>query len=50
MTVSLGAAGYEPGADDIATLDDLVRLADESLYDAKAAGRNCVKSRQKAVS
>lgn len=46
VTVSLGAASYEPGVDGIAAFDDLIRLADESLYDAKAAGRNCVKSRQ----
>jgi two-component system cell cycle response regulator len=50
VTVSLGVACYEPGTDDIATLDKLVHLADESLYDAKAAGRNCVKSRQKSAS
>jgi diguanylate cyclase (GGDEF)-like protein len=46
VTVSLGAAGYKPDSDEVATLDQLVRLADESLYDAKAAGRNCVRSRQ----
>lgn len=46
VTVSLGAACYEPGSNEVAAFDDLVRLADESLYDAKAAGRNCVRSRQ----
>jgi two-component system, cell cycle response regulator len=50
ITVSLGVAGYEPDSEDVATLDQLVRLADESLYDAKAAGRNCVRSRQKLPS
>jgi diguanylate cyclase (GGDEF)-like protein/PAS domain S-box-containing protein len=46
VTVSLGVACYEPGSNEAASFDDLVRLADESLYDAKAAGRNCVRSRQ----
>jgi diguanylate cyclase (GGDEF)-like protein len=46
VTVSLGAACYEPGSNEVAAFDNLVRLADESLYDAKAAGRNCVRSRQ----
>jgi two-component system, cell cycle response regulator len=50
VTVSLGAAGYEPDSKEVATLDQLIRLADESLYDAKAAGRNCVRSRQKVTS
>ncbi|KAF0106597.1 MAG: response regulator receiver [Anaerolineaceae bacterium] len=50
VTVSLGVACYEPKSNEVATLDELVRLADESLYDAKSAGRNCVKSRQKATS
>lgn len=46
VTVSMGAASYNPGSEEILVFDDLVRLADESLYDAKAAGRNCVRSRQ----
>jgi len=50
VTVSLGVASYEPNSDELATFDQLVYLADESLYDAKAAGRNCARSRQKVTS
>ncbi len=40
VTVSVGAASLRPTGD--ATPEDLVRLADKRLYDAKLAGRNCV--------
>ncbi len=46
VTVSLGAAGYDPATNDIRTLDQFIQLVDKSLFDAKAAGRNCVRSRQ----
>lgn len=39
ITVSVGIAIARPGD----TLDDLVTRADRALYDAKGAGRNCVK-------
>lgn len=39
VTASFGAAGYCPGE----TVDTLVQRADSLLYDAKAAGRNCVR-------
>lgn len=42
VTVSVGVCGVEPGQ-----LEDgqaLLRLADHALYQAKAAGRNCVRS------
>jgi diguanylate cyclase (GGDEF)-like protein len=39
ITVSIGIALANPGMPDIAAL---MRLADKALYDAKAAGRNCV--------
>jgi diguanylate cyclase (GGDEF)-like protein len=39
ITVSLGVAACRTDE----TLDDLIRHADEALYAAKAAGRNCVR-------
>tara|TARA_B100000959_G_scaffold108860_1_gene114786 strand:- start:10088 stop:11767 length:1680 start_codon:yes stop_codon:yes gene_type:complete len=42
VTVSIGAATAAATAD--ATPGDLVRMADECLYRAKSAGRNCVVS------
>ena len=38
-TVSLGVAGYIPGD----TVDSLVNKADNMMYEAKSAGRNCVR-------
>ena len=40
VTVSLGVAAFVPGKG--LQADDLVRLADQSLYAAKDAGRNCI--------
>ena len=40
VTVSLGVASLVPGTDDA---EELVRRADERLYEAKRAGRNCVR-------
>jgi diguanylate cyclase (GGDEF)-like protein len=40
VTVSFGVAGYCPGD----TVDTLVNKADNMMYEAKAAGRNCVRS------
>jgi diguanylate cyclase (GGDEF)-like protein len=39
VTVSLGVAGLEDGAQSV---DELVKIADERAYMAKASGRNCV--------
>lgn len=39
VTASFGVAGYCPGD----TVDTLVKRADELMYEAKAAGRNCVR-------
>jgi diguanylate cyclase (GGDEF)-like protein/PAS domain S-box-containing protein len=44
MTVSIGIAGMVEGSKETATLDGLVRRADQALYAAKSAGQNCVRS------
>ncbi len=38
VTISLGVAGYEKG---MASATDLLRRADEALYNSKREGRNC---------
>lgn len=40
LTASLGVACCPH--DDVKSVDDLIRLADDALYEAKQAGRNCV--------
>jgi diguanylate cyclase (GGDEF)-like protein len=40
VTISLGVAALAPGVD---TAEALLRRADERLYEAKRAGRNCVR-------
>ena len=42
VTASFGVAGYGPGD----TVDTLVNKADNMMYEAKAAGRNCVRANQ----
>ncbi len=42
VTVSIGVAESDPG---MAALDDLMKRADQALYDAKRDGRNRVKAR-----
>nr|WP_243270066.1 diguanylate cyclase [Thermanaerosceptrum fracticalcis] len=39
INASFGVAGYCPGD----TVDTLVNKADNMMYEAKAAGRNCVR-------
>jgi diguanylate cyclase (GGDEF)-like protein len=40
ITVSIGVAELTPAVE---SLDHLIRHADKALYDAKKAGRNCVR-------
>ena len=42
VTISIGAATMN--ADGVGTTEDLVRRADEALYAAKSAGRDCVRA------
>jgi diguanylate cyclase (GGDEF)-like protein len=42
VTASFGLATINPGVVDLETA---IRLADEALYEAKNAGRNCIKTR-----
>ena len=42
LTASLGTAGVDRVGEE--TLEDLIRAADRAMYQAKAAGRNCVRS------
>lgn len=44
VTISLGVAGIEKGGTSVQTVDMLVKYADQALYAAKNAGRNCVKA------
>ncbi len=40
VTASFGVAAYRPGT----TADTLVKWADDALYEAKAASKNCLSS------
>jgi len=44
ITVSMGVSSIDFSAGEILILDDLLKRADQALYAAKAAGRNCVKA------
>ncbi len=42
ISASLGVAGLDRVGDEV--IEDLVRAADQAMYQAKAAGRNCVRA------
>jgi diguanylate cyclase (GGDEF)-like protein len=41
-TVSIGVAAIRGNTDDINNIEDILKMADDALYKAKAKGRNCV--------
>lgn len=43
VTVSIGAVNYTKSGKHSLDLDDLIKYADQALYEAKKAGRNCIK-------
>jgi diguanylate cyclase (GGDEF)-like protein/PAS domain S-box-containing protein len=43
ITISMGAVSLMPGLGKTLSLDELIKHADQALYSAKAAGRNCIK-------
>ena len=44
LTVSIGVAAIRGNTDDINDIEDILKMADDALYKAKARGRNCVVS------
>jgi diguanylate cyclase (GGDEF)-like protein len=44
LTISIGVAEAEPG---MTGISDVMKRADQALYDAKRSGRNRVQSRQR---
>ena len=44
LTVSIGVTAIRGGANDINDIEDILKMADNALYKAKAKGRNCVAS------
>lgn len=45
VTATCGLAEFDPGE----SVEEIISRADQALYDAKRAGRNCVRSRRKGV-
>ncbi|PWW12142.1 diguanylate cyclase (GGDEF)-like protein [Pseudidiomarina tainanensis] len=46
ITISIGLATYSPEQAELSSASSLLIQADQALYQAKAAGRNCVKTYQ----
>jgi diguanylate cyclase (GGDEF)-like protein len=44
LTVSIGVAGLDAECEQPPTIGSLIKCADQALYAAKAAGRNCVRA------
>ena len=42
FTVSIGVAAIRGDTNDINDIEDILKMADDALYKAKAKGRNCV--------
>jgi diguanylate cyclase (GGDEF)-like protein len=42
LTVSIGVAAIPDNTDDTRDIEDVLKMADDALYKAKAKGRNCV--------
>ncbi len=42
FTVSIGVAAIRGSSDDVNDIEDILKMADDALYKAKAKGRNCV--------
>jgi diguanylate cyclase (GGDEF)-like protein len=47
ITVSVGIASSEGG--EVEHVDQLIRMADEAVYEAKASGRNCIVGGQRGI-
>lgn len=43
VTVSIGVASYERSGEQALDLESLIKHADQALYEAKNAGRNCIR-------
>ncbi len=42
FTVSIGVTAIHGNTDNVSDIEDILKIADDALYRAKAMGRNCV--------